>query len=138
MKHKKSGRNCEKGRNYKFILTEKEENSNKILVFKIEEKITELVEYRKISFDIIWWKYTGLKISNSCILEETKGDNEIAYVEKNKMGYKEKVPIKVLRQNESYSIVTKYEDEELKGLGYTEKEISEMGKLKLYDEIISY
>ena len=54
------------------------------------------------------------------------------------MGYKEKVPIKVLRQNESYSIVTKYEDEELKGLGYTEKEISEMGKLKLYDEIISY
>ena len=116
----------------------KEENSNRILVFKIEEKITELVEYRKISFDIIWWKYTGLKISNSCILEETKGDNEIAYVEKNKMGYKEKVPIKVLRQNESYSIVTKYEDEELKGLGYTEKEISEMGKLKLYDEIISY
>lgn len=116
----------------------KEEENNRILVFKIEEKIAELLEYRKISFDIIWWKYTGLKISNGCILEETKGDNEISYIEKNKIGYKEKVPIKVLRQNEAYSIVIRYEDSELRELGYTEDEISEMGKLKLYDEILSY
>lgn len=116
----------------------KEEENNRILVFKIEEKIANLLEYRKISFDIIWWKYTGLKISNSCILEETKNDNEISYIEKNKAGYKEKIPVKVLRQNDSYSIVINYEDEELKELGYTDKEISNMGNIKLYDEIISY
>ncbi len=116
----------------------KEEENNRILVFKIEEKIAELLEYRKITFDIIWWKYTGLKINNSCILEETKNDNEISYVEKNKVGYKEKIPVKVLRQNDSYSIVVNYESEELIELGYTDEEISDMGKIKLYDEIISY
>ena len=54
----------------------KEENNNRIVVFKIEEKIAELLEYRKISFDIIWWNYTGLKLSNSCILEENINGNE--------------------------------------------------------------
>lgn len=116
----------------------KEEENNRILVFKIEEKIEDLLEYRKISFDIIWWKYTGLKISNSCILEETKNDNEISYVEKNKAGYKEKILVKVLRQNDSYSIVINYEDDELREFGYTEEEISDFGNIKLYDEIISY
>lgn len=115
-----------------------EEEKNRILVFKIEEKIADLLEYRKISFDIIWWKYEGLKISNSCILEEANNENEISYVEKNKAGHKEKILVKVLRQNESYSIVRNYEKEELIELGYTEKEILDMDKIKLYDEIISY
>ena len=116
----------------------KEEENNRILVFKIEEKVTELLEYRKISFDIIWWKYTGWKVSNSCILEETKNDNEVSYVEKNRAGYVEKILIKVLRQNENYSIVRKYEKEELRELGYTEDEISDMDEINLYDEIIQH
>ena len=88
--------------------------------------------------DIIWWKYTGWKISNSCILETTKNDNEIAYVEKNRAGYVEKILIKVLRQNENYSIVRNYEKEELRELGYTEEEISDMSSVNLYDEIIQH
>lgn len=116
----------------------KEENDSRILVFKIDEKVADLLEYRKISIDIIWWKYTGWKISNSCILETTKNDNEISYVEKNRAGYPEKVLIKVLRQNESYSIVKNYEKEELRALGYSEEEISDMGSINLYDEIIQY
>lgn len=116
----------------------KEENNNRIVVFKIEEKIAELLEYRKISFDIIWWNYTGLKLSNSCILEENINGNEISYVEKNKAGYTEKMYIKVLRQNETYSVVTNYEKEELIEIGFTEDEIKELDKIKLYDEIISH
>lgn len=110
----------------------KEENQKRILVFKIREDVTELLEYRKISFDIIWWKYTGWKISNSCIIEE----NDQTYVERNKTGYKEKILVKVLRQNDTYSIVENYTDEELRSLGYSEEEISSMDKIKLYDEII--
>lgn len=116
----------------------KEEENNRILVFKIDEKIEDLLEYRKISMDIIWWEYTGWKISNSCILETTKNDNEISYVEKNRAGYVEKILIKVLRQNENYSIVKNYEKEELREIGYTEEEISEMGNINLYDEIIQH
>lgn len=110
----------------------KEEDQKRILVFKIEEDVTNLLEYRKISFDIIWWKYTGWKISNSCILEE----NDQTYVERNTTGYTEKILVKVLRQNDTYSIVENYTDEELRTLGYSEDEISDMKKIKLYDEII--
>ena len=116
----------------------KEEENNRILTFKIDERVADLLEYRKISMDIIWWKYTGWKISNSCILETTKNDNEIAYVEKNRAGYVEKILIKVLRQNENYSIVRNYEKEELRELGYTEEEISDMSSVNLYDEIIQH
>lgn len=120
------------------IVSIKEEGNNRILVFEIKEHVTDLLEYRKISFDIIWWKYDGWKVSNSCILEMTKGDNEISYVEKERAGFVEKILIKVLRQNENYSIVKNYEKEELRELGYTESEISEMSEINLYDEIIQY
>lgn len=114
------------------IVYVKEEEKNTILVFKITENVKELLEYRKISFDIIWWKYVGWKISNSCIIEE----NDQTYVETNATGYLEKIPIKVLRQNDTYSIVENYTEQELIELGYSEKEIADMNKIKLYDEII--
>ena len=114
------------------IIFIKEEENNRIIVFKIEEDVIDLLEYRKISFDIIWWKYNGWKVSNSCIIEE----NDLTYVESNTTGYTEKILVKVLRQNDTYSIVENYTDEELQALGYTEDEISDMKKIKLYDEII--
>ena len=105
----------------------------KILVFKIKDKIEELIEFRKISFDIIWWKYSGYKISNSAILSN---DNDINYIERSKAGYSEKIFVKILRQNDTYSIVQNYTDEELEELGFSPEEISERSKLKLHDEII--
>lgn len=112
----------------------KDEEKNRIIVFEITEDIDDLLEYRKISLDIIWWKYSGLKVSNSALIEE---DDKV-YVEKSKAGYTEKILVKVLRQNDTYSIVENYEDEELKELGYSEEEISSMdeNKLNLYDEIV--
>ena len=110
----------------------KEENNSRIIVFKISQDVKELLDYRKISFDIIWWNYDGWKISNACIIEE----NDKTYVERNKTSYIEKIPIKVLRQNETYSIVENYTDEELKELGYTDEEIENFEKIRLYDEII--
>lgn len=112
----------------------KDEDKKRIIVFEITEDIDELLEYRKISLDIIWWKYSGLKVSNSALIEE---DDKV-YVEKSKAGYTEKILVKVLRQNDTYSIVENYEDEELKELGYSEEEISSMdeNKLNLYDEIV--
>ncbi len=112
----------------------KEEENGRVLVFRIEEKVVDLLEYRKISFDIIWWKYSGWKISNSCIIEE----DDKTYVEKRTAGYTERILVKVLRQNDTYSIVNNYDEDELRNLGYTEDEISNMEKIKLYDEIISY
>lgn len=112
----------------------KDEDKNRIIVFEITDDIDDLLEYRKISIDIVWWKYSGLKVSNSALIEE---DDKV-YVEKSKAGYTEKILVKVLRQNDTYSIVENYEDEELKELGYSEEEISNMdeNKINLYDEIV--
>lgn len=105
----------------------------KILIFKINDRIEELIDYRKISFDIIWWKYSGFKISNSAILSN---EDDINYIERSKAGYSEKIFIKILRQNDTYSIVQNYTDEELEELGFSQEELEERNKLKLHDEII--
>lgn len=105
-----------------------------ILVFKITRNVEDLIDYRKIAFDIIWWDFSGLKVSNTCLIEE----GEYTYVEKIRAGYKEKVLVKVKRQNDVYSIVENYEKEELTNMGYTSEEINDMTKIKLYDELVMY
>ncbi len=109
-----------------------EEDNGRIIVFEITSDVDSLLEYRKISFDIIWWKYSGLKVSNSSLIEEY----DKTYVERRKAGYTDKILVKVLRQNDTYSIVINYDEDELKELGYSEDEISSMLKIKLYDEIL--
>ena len=109
-----------------------EEDNQRILVFEIKEKVEELLEFRLITIDIIWWKYTGLKVSNQALIEE---DDKI-FVERNMPGYTEKLLVKVLRQNDTYSIVESYTDEELENIGYSADEIKEMKSIKLYDEVL--
>ena len=92
----------------------------------------ELVAYREIVVDVVWWNYKGLKVSNLAILEE----KDISYVERSKAGYVEKIYVKVLRQNDTYSILKNYTDEELAELGFDETYISSRKELGLYDEIL--
>ncbi len=117
-----------------IVYASKSDNNGRILVFKIKDDVEKLIEYRKISLDIIWWKYTGFKVSNDAILK----DGDKTYIERSKAGYTDKILVKVERQNETYSIVKNYTNDELIELGYTEADVSDMKnlKLKLYDEII--
>ena len=55
---------------------------------------------------------------------------------RNRAGYLDKILVKVLRSNESYSLVENYEIDELKELGYTSEEIQNITRIKLYDEIL--
>lgn len=109
-----------------------ENDDSRLLVLKITNNIEKLNKYRKISFDIIWWDYTGLKVPNSAIIEE----NGRTYLERKRAESIDKILVKVQRQNENYSIVDNYDSDELKELGYTEDEISNMKKIYLHDEII--
>ena len=117
-----------------IVYASEADDNGRILVFKIKDDVEKLIEYRKISLDIIWWKYTGFKVSNDAILK----DGDKTYIERSKAGYTDKILVKVERQNETYSIVKNYTNDELIELGYTEEEVSDMKnlKLKLYDEII--
>ena len=109
-----------------------EDDGKRIIIFKIKEKVENLLEYRKISLDVIWWKYSGWKVSNSALIEK----NDLTYIIRNRAGVKEEVLVKVLRQNDTYSIVENYSEDELLNLGFTQDEIVGFPKIKLYDEIV--
>lgn len=113
-----------------------EENQKRIIVFEVNKQVQELISYRKISFDIIWWSDSGKKIPNDVIRYEQKENNQVAYIIRTRSGYQNKILIKILRQNEKYAIVDNYTSAELKELGYTDEEINERKTLTLYDEIV--
>ncbi len=113
-----------------------EDENQYVVVLKIEKSVEELISYRKISFQIIWWSDSGKRIPNTAIQKEEHGDQEVAYVIRTRAGYEDKILIKVLRSNERYSIVTNYTSAELDELGYESKDDIYDRKLALYDEIL--
>lgn len=113
-----------------YISQENEEET--LIVLEINKQISELANYRKISFDLIWWSSTGLKVPNQAIAE----DNGLNYVVRNKAGYLSKIIVNVKRKNDKYSIVSNYDTDELKELGFTSDEIKSMKSIAIYDELI--
>lgn len=112
------------------------EDNDYIITFRIEKNVDELISYRKISFSIIWWSESGLKVPNQAISYEQKGDNQIPYVVRTRIGYEDKIYVKILESNEKYSIVTNYTSTELTELGFTSSEILSLYSISIYDEIL--
>ena len=113
-----------------------EEDGEYILTFKINNNIDELIDYRKISFGVIWWSETGMRVPNSAIQYEQKGDNQVPYVIRQRIEYQDKILVKVLKSNERYSVVTNYTSDELIEMGYTTDEIKNRVNISIYDEIL--
>lgn len=109
-----------------------DENDDKMVVVEITKCVDKLVSYRKISIDIVWWSDSGLKVPNSALVE----DDGLYFVVRNRVGYLNKIVVKVLRKNQNYSVVTNYTAEELKELGYSDEITQKMKKIKLYDDLI--
>lgn len=119
------------------------ENEERLIIFKITEGVELLSSYRKISFDVIWWSYKGLKVPNDCLIVEkgpvgTPKENEnVYYIVRKRAGYTDKIIVKVLKQNSAYSIIRNYETNELKTeLGYDNTQIRQTKSMMLYDEIL--
>ena len=84
-----NAQNCEENQKLKIRLSTRdeidativhkseEENGDTLLVFKITKKVEDLTSYRKISFDVIWWSDTGLKVPNSAIIDDDNGNSYI-------------------------------------------------------------
>ena len=108
------------------------EDGNIVIILKLSEQIEELTNYRKITFDLIWWSASGLKVPNQAIVKV----DELNYVVRNRAGYLNKILVKVKKQGEKYSIVEAYTREELRELGFTDKEIGSYRKISLYDEVL--
>lgn len=110
----------------------KEEEENVVIILRIEKQIEELINYRKISLELIWWDDSGLKVPNQAIVKQDNLD----YVVRNRAGYLSKILVKVKKQGEKYAIVESYSTEELKELGFTNEQIAKDKKISIYDEIL--
>ena len=123
----------EVGATVEYICEENDKES--VFVFKIDRYVEELISYRKISLDIIWWNADGLKVPNEAIKWE---NDNLAYVVRRRAGYDDKkIYVKVLKENEQYAIIENYTDsQELLDKGVSEEEIRNRSKIALYDEIV--
>ncbi len=110
----------------------KEDDGDIILILRLTEQIKELINYRKITFDLIWWNTSGLKVPNQAIVTE----NELNYVVRNRAGYLSEILVKIKRQGDKYSIIESYDTEELKDLGFSDTEIANYKKISIYDEVL--
>ena len=116
--------------NIKYIA--EQDNDKVLIVFELNTLTEELIQYRKISFNITWWSYSGLKVPNTSIIEDEQG---LKYVIRKKSNLSEKVLVKVLKKNDKYSIISSYDAEELKQLGLDSQNYS---KISQYDTILLY
>ena len=113
-----------------YIAQENEDES--LVVLKITECIEELINYRKISLDILWWSESGLKVPNSAIKYES---DDLAYITRKRVGYTDDIYVKILKQNDKYSIIENYTNTELKEKGVSEEKRKNRRTISLYDEI---
>ena len=109
-----------------------EEGDKKVIVFGSDVMPEELINFRKISLNITWWSYSGLKTPNSCIIEDEQGYN---FIIKKKQDEYIKIPVKILKRNDKYSIITNYDKEELEKLHLDSKKYD---KISQYDKILLY
>lgn len=110
----------------------KQQSDKILIVFDLKTLTDELTRYRKISFNITWWSYSGLKVPNSAILEDEQG---LKYVIRKKAGIEQKVIVKILKKNDKYSVVDSYDNSELETLGIDAKSYI---KISQYDNILLY
>lgn len=119
-----------------YIINEVE---SRLIIFRITNGLELLSNYRKITFDVVWWDYSGLKVPNEALTKETMENSEknLYYIVRNRMGYSDKIVVKVLKQNSLYSIITNYTTEELKEqLGYTDTELKQVKTIVIHDEVL--
>lgn len=107
-------------------------NGKAVIFFRTTKDVEYLMNYRKISVDVIWWSASGLKVPNSSIV--TEGEKQ--YVIRSRIGYTDKILVKVVKQNDKYAIVENYSAQELRDMGYTTEQITSRKNVSLYDEII--
>ena len=113
-----------------------EGSGKRTIIFEINRMSSTVINHRKLSVDVIWWKKTGFKVPNQAIYTENINDKDINYVFINKSGIENKCYVKVEKQNETFSIISSYETKELQELGIDENDIKNYKKISNYDEII--
>ena len=117
--------------NARVVQINSNNEKSKTIIIKINQGIEDLLIYRKVNFNIIWWNDNGFKIPNSALIEE----NGLHYVIKTRNGYSNLVLVKLDNQSDYYSIVSNYSTSEIKELTNVLENANT--SLTLYDQILT-
>lgn len=117
--------------NARIVQINSNSEKSKTLILKINQGIEDLLIYRKVNFNVIWWNDSGFKIPNSSIVEI----NGLNYVIKTRNGYTNAVLVKLNNQSDYYSIVSNYSTSEIKELRGVMQGANTT--LTLYDELLT-
>lgn len=109
-----------------------EDDGESLVVLKIDKCVEELINYRKISIDIIWWSESGLKVPNTAIKYENE---DLAYIVRKRVGYTDNIYVKILKQSDKYSIIKNYTYTELQEKGVSDEILKNKKTISLYDEL---
>lgn len=109
-----------------------EDDNESLVIFKIDKYVEELIKYRKISLDILWWSESGLKVPNEAIKYEKE---DLAYVVRKRVGYTDNIYVKILKQSDKYSIIENYTYKELQEKEVSEEKLKNRKTISLYDEL---
>ena len=112
------------------IVSIKDEGEGKTIVLKITKNVEDLINYRKISVDIIWWEEQGLKIPNAAVV----GQGNNATVTLLKYGLEYTVRVKIQAQNDDYSIITDLSSSDLEELNLSSADVKR--SISIYDELV--
>lgn len=113
-------------------INKQEDSENVLIIFKLTNVKDEFIEYRKISYNITWWSKSGLKVPNDAILKDESGNS---FIIKERAGIYNKIFIKILKENDKYSIVENYTADDYEKLGM---DSSKYGKVAEHDMILMY
>lgn len=98
-------------------------------LFEIDNEIDDVIDYRKLSCEIVWNTFSGMAVPMNAIYNnEEKGYSYVLMVYG--ADYVE-VPVKILQSSDSIAIVENLTQEELNSIGYTKGFV-----LELYDELV--
>ena len=117
--------------NARVVQINSNSEKSKTIILKINQGIEDLLIYRKVNFNVIWWNDSGFKIPNSSIIEV----DGLNYVIKTRNGYTNSVLVKLNNQSDYYSIVSNYSTSEIKELRGVMKGANTT--LTLYDELLT-
>lgn len=117
--------------NARIVQINSNSEKSKTIIIKINQGIEDLLIYRKVNFNVIWWNDNGFKIPNSSLVEI----NDLHYVIKTRNGYSNLVLVKLDNQSDYYSIVSNYSTSEIKEL--TNLVENANTSLTLYDQILT-
>lgn len=81
----------------------------KIIVLKVTTNTVQLLQYRKLRIEIIWWEDIGLKVNNKSIIKE----KDYSYVVRKKANFTEKILVKIISETDEYSLIRNYTTDEL-------------------------